>query len=62
MFYAKHSIRGHSPFSEFFCLFIFSFQSKKDVQTEKRPCADGNGGEGCLAANVEANISRDQEK
>ncbi|GAB5569643.1 uncharacterized protein C2orf74 homolog isoform X3 [Prionailurus iriomotensis] len=39
-----------------------TFQSKKDVQTEKRPCADGNGGEGCLAANVEANISRDQEK
>ncbi|XP_019286206.1 uncharacterized protein C2orf74 homolog [Panthera pardus] len=38
------------------------FQSKKDVQTEKRPCADGNGGESCLAANVEANISRDQEK
>ncbi|XP_053056620.1 uncharacterized protein C2orf74 homolog isoform X1 [Acinonyx jubatus] len=38
------------------------FQSKKDVQTEKRPRADGNGGEGCLAANVEANISRDQEK
>ncbi|XP_042788299.1 uncharacterized protein C2orf74 homolog isoform X1 [Panthera leo] len=39
-----------------------TFQSKKDVQTEKRPCADGNGGESCLAANVEANISRDQEK
>ncbi|XP_039096268.1 uncharacterized protein C2orf74 homolog [Hyaena hyaena] len=38
------------------------FQSKKDEQAEKRPCTDGNGGEDCLAADVEANIPGDQEK
>ncbi|XP_058406644.1 uncharacterized protein C2orf74 homolog [Diceros bicornis minor] len=39
-----------------------SVQSKKDEETEKGPCTDANGGEDCLAANVETNNSGDKDK
>ncbi|XP_014646898.1 PREDICTED: uncharacterized protein C2orf74 homolog [Ceratotherium simum simum] len=49
----------------FLLLVVFLYkcvQSKKDEETEKGPCTDANGGEDCLAANVETNNSGDKDK
>ncbi|MBZ3875469.1 hypothetical protein SUZIE_133095 [Sciurus carolinensis] len=39
-----------------------SFQGKKEEETEKVPCVDGNGGEDCSPANVEKDNPGGQEK
>uniref|UniRef100_A0A8D2DXA1 Chromosome 2 open reading frame 74 n=1 Tax=Sciurus vulgaris TaxID=55149 RepID=A0A8D2DXA1_SCIVU len=38
------------------------FQGKKEEETEKVPCVDGNGGEDCSPANVEKDNPGGQEK
>ncbi|XP_058523397.1 uncharacterized protein C2orf74 homolog [Ochotona princeps] len=38
------------------------FQSKKQEETEKGPCTDGDGGQDCPVANAEVNPPGNQEK
>ncbi|XP_072793783.1 uncharacterized protein C2orf74 homolog isoform X3 [Vicugna pacos] len=55
------NLQGSSPWSDS-RLAEESTQNGEDEQTEKGPCTDANGGEGCTAANMEVDNLGDQEK